>query len=130
MAKISKLKSKYKPIYRSLKPVWYPPLNRLVYFNNYGWNHFRFHREGERRGRAEVTRRMKLIPYIPSMIKLGILVGKLYRNPVLYYKITATHPSSGKAVVLILRRVKEGKLHYFSAFYSTKTKKRRYRNGL
>ena len=117
MVKIAKLNIKYKSIYRSLEPTWCPAVKDWVAFNNQGWKHFRYRGDGSRRIIAELSSRLKLIPFIPEIVAGAQSYEIKKMGNTCYYSL-----QSG-TVRVILRKVGNGKLHYYSIFSTRKTKK-------
>ena len=120
MVKIAKLRARYEPIYKGLNPIWCPAIKSMVVFNSRGWKHLRFDGTGKRRDPKDLIMRLKLIPSISSVIENARSIKIYRRKDVLYYLITQ---EDERNIRVVLRKVRNGKTHFYSIFRGNKTKK-------
>lgn len=96
---LAELISLRRKAYETTKNIYCPLLKEVVYFNNQGFHHATHDGRGKLRIQADARMRLNLLPDINSVIA-----------------------TSTKEVSVILRRVGNGRLHYFSVRYTKKLK--------
>lgn len=133
MGSINSLKNKYKPMYDSLRASknMCPILKEEVNFKNVGWTHFRYDGNGKRRSPANIAMRLNLIPYLLSVITNSTSYSSKTElnkkgKTVTYYELSCEADVSGKKkhVTVVLSRIDNGQLHYFSVRYTPNSKKK------
>ena len=135
MSRILKLKQKYHKFYKSIGLVISTAINENVVFNNHGWKHFRYSGRGHRRPSTSIVMRLKLLPFIPQVVRKAKVIiknnkrivrikGKL--KVVEYFEIANEVIVLGrtKHITVILRRIESGTLHYLSCRYTSKKTKK------
>src|SRR3989339_408294 len=127
MGKINELKEKIRVQYKATGSIWCPAVKDNVLFNHYGFSHLTHDSTGHRRPHKEIELRLHLVLLASEVIKKAksiiqfpdgkypstiIIKGK--QRPVVYYEIAHYVQSQKEHVTVILRRIEEGKLHYYS----------------
>ena len=137
---INDLKVDTHELYKSVGSLWCPAVKTNVVFNRHGWIHMSFSSNGRRRSAGDLKLRHHLFEHVHEVVKRTKIVIKktsgdvTSRNGITrtakYYEI-AYLCSSNKHVTVILRKIEEGKLHYYSVRRtSNKNKKTLAKAGL
>ena len=120
-----------KETYISTPNIYCPFLKEIVYFNNVGFFHATHDGRGTIRLEQDARMRLNLLVYINDVISLSTGFGSSPRvrskgNPenrygkeVIEYELTYQF-NSRKQISVILRRVGNGRLHYYSVRYTKK----------
>ena len=124
--------------YNATKNIYCSLLKEIIYFNNKGFFHITHDGRDKLRTEADATMRLNLIPHIRAVIKNST---KLNRPPVLVPK---TQTKEGKelayyelyhylgrgknkrktGIIVVLRRVGNGRLHFYSVRYASNKQNR------
>ena len=116
--------------YGRLKPVKCRLLgNELVYFNKDGFFHLAHNGRGRFRNEADQRMRLNLMPKARGVIARATFYGSAPRmviaeenrthKDITFYEVTRRY-STGKAISVILRRIGNGRLHFYSIRYYNK----------
>ncbi len=129
---IKKLRNQVEPIYNGIIKVHCPILKEEVYFNAKGKYHLRYEVTGRERTREEQGHKLRLVKYIEQIVKNATTIeesrlvkapigrkkrnGKKIIKDVIYSSIvqTITTASSSKKVKVILRKVGNGRVIFWS----------------
>ncbi len=127
MVNIYKLKSETKAVYNSFGSVYCPVLKANVVFNNHGWTHLSFDGKGHRRFPADIILRHRLVIFAPDVIKLAkvlieplnpdnkkIVKIKNIERKIEFFEIAHEVDGKKRHVTVILRKIEQGKLHFYS----------------
>lgn len=119
--------------YESTKNIYCPLLKEVVYFNNQGFHHATHDGRGKLRIQADARMRLNLLPDVNTVIASSTTFGSPPRvipksdpqnkqaKELVFYELSKRF-NSHKEVSVILRRVGNGRLHYFSVRYTRKLK--------
>ena len=130
---LAELISLRRKAYETTKNIYCPLLKEVVYFNNQGFHHATHDGRGKLRIQADARMRLNLLPDINSVIATSTTFGSPPRvipktdhgnkqgKEVVFYELIKRF-NSHKEVSVILRRVGNGRLHYFSVRYTKKLK--------
>jgi len=114
-----------------------PALRADVIFNAKGFHHLQSHTDGKMRTVKEQLHKINLLPFVVQIIKTASHVehrnrmapaarkkvdGKKVIKNVDYWSITGTPETSSEQIKIILRKVGNGQLHFWSVM---KLKKRK-----
>ena len=125
------LRTKQKKLYKTFVPMNCYILRKEVAFNAIGFEHLYKDGRGHYRNILSATARLNLLEYVPTVISQSRMVkedikspsettsGKVEKYYVLYYKIG----SSQMNVVVTLRTVGNGSLHFYGIRPNIKRKK-------
>jgi hypothetical protein len=117
--------------YETTKNIYCPLLKEVVYFNNQGFHHATHNGRGKLRLEADARMRLNLLLCVNDVLAASNHFGSPPRvipkgdpenksgKEVVFYEVTRRF-SAHKEVSVILRRVGNGRLHYFSVRYSKK----------
>jgi len=115
--------------YKAYLPMFCPAVNERVIFNADGFGHLRFHLDGSARKPKEQIYKLSLLPLVRSAIRLAHVVGhekrfapvnrkKRHGHRVLrevdYWGLEAKVGKRKTIVRVILRKIGDGKLHFWS----------------
>jgi hypothetical protein len=117
--------------YELTKNIYCPFLKEVVYFNNKGFHHATHDGRGRIRNPQDARMRLNLLPCINDVIARSSHFGSPPRvkakghpenktgKEIVEYEV-ALRFNQHKEVSVILRRVGNGRLHYFSVRYTKK----------
>ena len=116
--------------YEKWEPILCPQLkNELVYFNKEGFYHLTHNGRGKIRNQADQRMRLNLLPNIPTVIKKSRSFGSSIRiipasnnkfhKEITYYELYYRFTSI-KAVSVIIRKIGNGNLHFYSVRFNKK----------
>jgi|GEM_PF-536487 len=124
---ISALKAERHGPYFAIGKVYSRVLREDVYFNNHGFKHLMFDGNGRRRKEADIRMRLNLLPCAPVVVARSrasvdriITAGESRAGKeVIFYQLQHTirsklNPLRTIPVIVIVRRVGKGQLHFFS----------------
>jgi len=123
VSKLQKLKEAVHKKYRSFGSVKCAAINEQVLFNRYGWVHLSFDGKGHKRNTDNIIMRLHLVLYAPEVIQNAPIVikdelVKLYINGVerqiRFIELACSIISTKKYVTVILRKIADGNLHFYS----------------
>jgi hypothetical protein len=116
--------------YKRMVPIYCPTLREYVYFNSDGFNHLRFRVDGSPRKPEEQMYKMGLLPLVAPTIINAKSVDKYERRlapigrkkvnggPILkeieYWGLIAVVGQQNVKVNVVLRRIGNGKIHFWS----------------
>jgi hypothetical protein len=125
--------------YYALKPTHCRYLNEKVVFNNHGFRHALRDGRGHYRIEADARMRLNLLTWATKVIQTAVYMPNTERRevgdprnsldkPVTYFELqgTVSHKIKGSnerkyiEITVILRRIGDGQLHYFSIRYTKK----------
>jgi hypothetical protein len=125
--KYEKILKKYRHDYNSWKPIYSEILKETIYFNSKGFNHLRFKINNTARSNKESTYKLRLLPLVRPVIYNFININSYTRriapiggskNKVLknieYWSIIAVVGKNKSKIKVILRRIGDGKIHFWS----------------
>lgn len=105
---------KYKEEYYSIGTIICPVLNNeKIYFNNHGFNHL-IRKMGVKRFSWDTKRRFKILKYAKIIIE-DITVQFEYKKDKYEFWALA-QMTDRKKIKVILRRVNNGRIHFYSIF--------------
>ncbi len=104
--------------YRNIGPIKCPAFNNEeIYFNRYGFDHI-VYKAGIPRPIDEVANRFSLLTYVPNILKnLGSVDSEEKRiksRSIGYFWTIKYSLHSGLRVRIIIRRLNDGQLHFYS----------------
>ncbi len=117
--------------YKLTQSIYCPFMKELVYFNNIGFHHATHDGRGRIRGEADTRMRLNLLLCINEVItrcrEFGSpprIVAKNHPDnktgkEIIFYEL-CQRLSGKKTVMVILRRIGNGRLHYYSVRYDRK----------
>lgn len=123
ISNLQKLKTEVHEKYLGYGLIVCPVINERVMFNNQGWKHISFDGKGHRRNSKSIYMRLKLVIFAPEVIQQASTVIKdeirtLQINnvdrKVRFIELALSIKNSRSHVTVILRRIEEGTLHYYS----------------
>jgi hypothetical protein len=128
-------KNKIQEFYRKQDPTFSPALSEEVCFAGQGWKHLTRKGNGQRRNKKDIDMRLDLIGWAPEVIKRAKTVSKtevrsqvfrVGKLPVTYYELRHIFHRKGKEypVAVILRRISDQAVHYYSIRYFEKKSKK------
>lgn len=128
------LKEKTHKHYRTFGSLWCPGVKDNVIFNMHGWVHLSFDSRGHRRSNKNIALRLHLFTHVAEVVKNANVLTKPpeqreifirgKKRSVTYYEIAHGCDGGKQHLTVILRRIEDGKLHYYSVRRtSNKTKK-------
>lgn len=124
---------KRKTSYSTTKNIYCPFLKEVVYFNNKGLFHATHSGDKSFRPRSDAVRRLNLLPHIYDAIKYGSEFESKprvtpkndsknrYNAEIIEYELRYTL-SKTMTVVVVLKRIGNGRLYYWSVYDIIKTK--------
>jgi hypothetical protein len=90
-------------------------LNEQVTFNSNGFNHLRFHMEHKARTKAEQVYKLSFLPHVRTVIiKASEIEEHRKINKSEYWSLCATIGKEELKVRVVIRRIGNGKLHFWS----------------
>ncbi len=122
--------------YFSVNEVHCKYLNEPVVFNSHGFKHALRDGRGHYRNKADARMRLNILPWAPVVIRTAAYMPNTERReindprnhlnkPVTFFELrgTVTHKAKGGKnryieITVILRRIGDGKLHYYSIRYT------------
>lgn len=110
---------KQKDLYNKIGVVHCSVLGgEAVYFNNRGYNHL-LRKLGKLRDRKEQVERLKLIRFVKVVIEdknveLSMRIDEKKNGAATFWSLTTSIGSN--RVKVVLRKIKDGKIHFFSIF--------------
>jgi|ERR1039458_91811 hypothetical protein len=124
--------------YNATKNTYCPLLKEVVYFNNKGFFHITHDGRDRLRPEADARMRLNLIPHIDKVISHST---KLNRNPVLvpktetkfnkelsyyelYHYLGRSKSKRKVGIIVVLRRIGNGRLHFYSVRYASNKQNR------
>lgn len=116
-------RNKLKAWYLKLRPAYCKILSCDVLFKKNGLKHVYYNTKGKRRNAVSIEMRMMLIKHAPMVIRNchKITDARVIGN-ITFYELTHSFSKKRIPIVVVLRRVKDGPIHYYSVRYG-KTKK-------
>jgi hypothetical protein len=104
--------------YKKLGCVKCPAFNgEPIYFNHYGLHHL-IYKGNKVRTKNEITKRFILLPYIPNVLKKVTSTDneekRVDKNSMAYFWTIKHQIHHELRVRIIIRRVNDGTLHFFS----------------
>lgn len=119
---LKELKNQAHKKYKSFGLIYCKAINDHVVFNNHGWKHLAFDGKGHRRNSDNIFMRLKLVLHAPAVIEHGSIVKDEIVEVLINEKqlkvrnIELAHPIDGTNhhVTVIIRRIEESTLHYYS----------------
>jgi len=120
---IKDLKAETHKLYKSVGSMWCRAVKNNVVFNKYGWVHLSFERGGKRRRPRDLKLRHHLFQYVHEIVgrcrvmieKEGTVKSKRgVVRKVKYYELVYWCKAEKRHISVILRRIEEGNLHYYS----------------
>ncbi len=125
--KFKELLDKRKSEYITWDKVFCKSLNKDVRFNMRGFNHLRFKTDNTPRHPKEAMYKMGLLPLVPTVIKLANKVDRYEKRSapvggtrtkvvkeIEYWSLIATVGQQKVKIKVIIRRIGDGKLHFWS----------------
>jgi hypothetical protein len=134
----TQLLSRRREEYKKYSSVYCPCLKGDIVFTSDGFNHLRFHVDGTPRNPNEQMYKLGLVPLVIPVIKnakqieeyrkLLAPAGRKKKNnknlkEIQYWSVVAKVGKQKTSVRVILRKVGEGKIHFWSVMKSRKIKK-------
>jgi hypothetical protein len=125
------LREKQKKLYKSFVPVRCYMLREDVHFNRDGFEHLYKKGTGKYRNKPDAANRLTLLDHVPTVIAQSKFIKevikysdatkskKVQKYWALYYKVGSTQ----LPVVLVLRRVGNGHLHFYGIRLNKKRKR-------
>lgn len=120
---IHNLKETTRIAYKSKPTIRCHKLKKVVTFNVYGWIHLSHTRDGHSRSPQDTKLRYYLFQYAYEVIKNSKIAiessgtvtskNKVVR-PVKYYELVHICKSEKRPISVILRKIQDGKLHFWS----------------
>lgn len=117
------LKDKTRKLYKSRGSMWCRAVKDNVVFNNQGWIHLSFSRNGHRRSDGDLKLRHHLFKYVHQCIDVGILIKQderkiksksgVERNAK-YYELVYWCEKEQKHISVVLRKIESSNMHYYS----------------
>jgi hypothetical protein len=119
--------------YNKIKSIKCPFMNEVVFFNNKGFFHTTHDGRGKIRSELDQRMRLNLLTDIKDVVRNAKQFGEPPRiiskndktnrekKDIVFYELFHRFHSR-KAVSVILRRIGNGQLHYYSVRYSKKAK--------
>ncbi len=105
---------KYKEKYYQIRFVVCSLLNNeKVYFNNHGFNHL-IRKRGVKRYVWDIRRRLKLLKYAKQIIESQDALIEYRKDVQEFWSLTKIIQK--RKIKVVIRRIKEGKIHFFSIF--------------
>lgn len=137
---IKDLKSDTHELYKRVGSLWCKAVKDNVVFNRYGWIHLTFRSGGQRRLPKDIKLRYYLFTFVHEIVSKSRVVfitegsitskRKKSRN-VKYYELVYLFKKDKLFISVVLRRIEQGKLHYYSVRRaSNKIKKALIKTGL
>lgn len=137
---IEVLVKKRRQRYELTKNIYCPFLQEVVYFNNKGFHHATHDGRNRIRSKEDARMRLNLLPHVNTVIQRS---RKFNRPPVLvpkndsdnktgkelsfyelYYLMGRNKNKRKVGIIVVLRRVGKGRLHYYSVRYATNKQNR------
>ncbi len=108
--------------YKSIKAVFYPILDEDIVFNSKGFYHLKYKSSGTKRPKKEQLYKIGLLPLVIPVIKKATEIHDYKRINLdnnKYIDIWELRATAGKQytqVSVVLRRIGDGKIHFFSVW--------------
>lgn len=135
-----KVRDDTRSLYNDAKPVYSPALNENIYFTSEGFNHLIFKAPRKERDRSSQMMRFKLVPRAIRLIEHANTFQEFEETirefevktrkkrvkkskSVRYWGIIAIF--EGRKIKIILRKIGEGQMHFWSVIPSWTTNKHR-----
>lgn len=108
-------------------------------FNRYGWVHLSFKRGGKRRSTGDLKLRHHLFEYVPEVVKKSkftvLTFGTVFskrgtERKVRYFEIVHFCSKRKCYISVVLRKIENGKLHYYSVRRANNKIKKALKKGL
>jgi hypothetical protein len=119
-----------RPKYDAVGSVYCKAIRSNVVFNRHGWKHLVYKGNRERRNKADALLRLGAFPWVKDVVKQARVASTLTRDqrvggnilPVTYHELkhTFTKKKRDVCVVVILRQIDNGEIHYYSVRYGKK----------
>ena len=135
--KIEALKAARRTTYFAVGSVYSKVLGENVYFNNHGFQHIMYDGNGRRRKNVEIVTRLNLLPCAPIVVinaktsvdRVILAVDNKLGKDIVFYQLQHTirsrlNPLRTTEVIVIVRKVGNGQLHFFSIRYGRKAKRK------
>jgi hypothetical protein len=132
------MRAKLKPFYDKQGSIYCRAVQDNVIFNNYGWQHLVRHKNKQPRKPDDKRMRLYLLSWVPEAVKYCKSVNKTTMEKqlfggvelnVIYFELVRTFPKRGKrnevSIELILRKIEDNPIHYWSVRYHGKQKSSR-----
>lgn len=127
--------------YKVYKPIYCRCLEQCVVFNSSGFNHLRFKVNGLPRNQSEQMYKLGLLPLVRPVIYSSKNIEKYERRfisvrksvivkTVDYWSLVATVGKNSVTVRVILRKVGDGKVHFWSVMKLSNNQKTPSKDGV
>ena len=137
---VDDVKNRTRELYQKIGSLWCKAVKDNVVFNRYGWIHLSFRSGGQRRLPSDSKLRYHLFKHVHEIVSKsrvvfitdGVITSKRkMRRSVKYYELVYYYKKDKLFVSVVLRRIEQGKLHYYSVRRaSNKIKKALAKTGL
>jgi hypothetical protein len=125
---LSELIKRQRKLYKTFVPVKCYMLNREVVFTFDGFQHLHQDGRNRRRGEKSARARLMLLDFAPAVITQARFMKKDLKEPnetysekkEIYYELLSRVGPKQVAVVLTLRQVGDGSLHFYGIRYKWK----------
>ena len=140
MSNYEKLYADAQTFYRRLQPILFSPLNEYVHFTSKGFNHIEFKNQRNRRDNSSQVLRFKLLPTAVKLIDITTTYQE-YEETIKEFRIQTRKKRihvtktvrywgiiaiiDNRKIKVIVRKVGDGQLHFWSLMPSWITSKRR-----
>lgn len=124
-AKFQRVKRLSKEYYRSIGRIYCPYFKDYVYFDSKGFKHilYKGYGGGNKRQKSQIVLRLKMLPYAPRLIAIATFVQEFQKdNSINYWGFIAIF--EGEKFKVVVRRVGNGKLHFWTIFPNWVTRKK------
>jgi hypothetical protein len=120
---IKELKEETRLLYRSVGSLWCPAIKDNVVFNKHGWVHLSFRRNGHRRTPEDLRARLRLFKNVHEVVKnskVSLLTSgtissrRNIKRKASYYELVYLCGKQTKHTSVILRKIEDKKIHYYS----------------
>lgn len=137
---MTSLKEDIYEIYKKTRTVKSKLFKEKIVFNRYGWIHLSFTSGGHRRPSKDRNLRLHLFKYATDIVKGAKIVIKETEGAVMskrgvlrkvkFYEIASKCDAGKKHVTVILRKIEDGNLHFYSLRRTSSKIKKALEKGL
>jgi hypothetical protein len=101
--------------YKKWGPVHSSALGEDISFTMRGFKHLRFHLNNQLRNSREIIHKMNLLPFVRTILENATEIES-YRKirEIEYWSFIGTPNGSNRLVRVVVRRVGDGKIHFWS----------------
>lgn len=134
------LKDETYKVYKETKKLKSKLFKEKIVFNRYGWIHLSFTSSGHRRPAKDRNLRLHLFKHVEQVVKNAKIVIKETEGTVLskrgitrcvkYFEIANSCDEGRKHVTVILRKIENGHLHFYSLRRTSSKIKKALEKGL